>query len=79
MTNALQERQAFYERWAQFEKWLTKTQKKMDAVNDVYSDEVNDVYIRTEVSKHQIVHQGDSFVLMSKKIRLNMADRCIKF
>ena len=50
LATSLQERQAFYERWTQLEKWLTKTQKKVDAVSDVYSDEVNDVYIKMEVS-----------------------------
>ncbi len=46
---ALQDRQAFYERWAALEKWLLKAQQKVDAVSDVYSDEVNDVNNRMEV------------------------------
>ena len=39
-----------------------KTQKKMDAVSDVYSDEVNDVYIKTEVREIPKL-QGRTYIL----------------
>ncbi len=50
LSQALRERQAFYERWADQEKWLLETQKKVDAFNVVFSDEVNDVKTNMEVS-----------------------------
>ena len=51
LSNSLQDRQAFYERWSLLEKWLNKTQRKADAVRECYSDEVNDVHSKMEVKR----------------------------
>ena len=70
LSNELQERLEFYERWTQLEKWLTKTQKKVDAVSDVYSDEVNDVYIKTEVREIPELERRNYLCLKMESILL---------
>ena len=46
---ALHQRKEFWERWEEFETWLNKTQRKMDNLNEIYSDEVKNAIRRLEV------------------------------
>lgn len=40
LTNAVKHRQQFYGQIQDFEKWLKKSQRKLDSGNEIYADEV---------------------------------------
>lgn len=50
LSQALLQRQDFHDRWSDFEKWMSRAQKRHDAMREIYSDEVNDTGHKLEVS-----------------------------
>ena len=46
---ALEERKAFWNEWETFEKWLGRTQKKVSATNEIYSDDMKAAAKKLEV------------------------------
>ena len=47
---ALQKRKEFWDSWEEFESWLQTAQRKMDALNEIYSDDINGAIRKLEVS-----------------------------
>lgn len=47
---ALRHRQNFYGQLQDFEKWLKKSQRKLDTGNEIYADEVPELMARLKVS-----------------------------
>ena len=50
LSHVLLLRQDFHERWTNFEKWIARIQKRLDAFHEVFSDEVSDSGQKLEVS-----------------------------
>ena len=51
LSKALLQQQDFQDRWNEFEKWLTRVQKRHDALREIYADEVQDTTRKLEVCK----------------------------
>lgn len=49
LTNAVKHRQQFYGQLQDFEKWLKKSQRKLDNANEIYADEVPDMQSKLKV------------------------------
>ncbi len=49
VTQEIQNRQEFYTSWEALQKWLSKTQKKLDVTSQIFTDEVNDTLLKLKV------------------------------
>ena len=50
LTNAVRHRQDFYGHLQDFEKWLKKSQRKLDTGNEIYADEVGEMKNKLKVN-----------------------------
>lgn len=46
LLNAVKHRQQFYGQFQDFEKWLKKSQRKLDSGNEIYADEVPEMQLK---------------------------------
>ena len=56
LVQAVQHRKDFYSRLQDFEKWLKRSQRKLDTGSEIYSDEVGDVLAKLKV-RFEIIFQ----------------------
>ena len=49
LTNAVKHRQQFYGQLQDFEKWLKRSQRKLDSGHEIYADEVQDMQSQLKV------------------------------
>ena len=66
LSQVLLQRQEFHDRWNNFEKWITRVQKRLDAFREVYSDEVTDAGHKLEVSTRHFFMNPTSATLISQ-------------
>lgn len=61
LTGALRHRQNFYGRLGEFEKWLKKTQRKLDSASEIYSDEVGETKQKLKALKKECDENDPAF------------------
>lgn len=61
LTGALRHRQNFYGRLGEFEKWLKKTQRKLDTGSEIYSDEVGETMQKLKALKKECDENDPEF------------------
>lgn len=61
LTGALRHRQNFYGRLGEFEKWLKKTQRKLDTGSEIYSDEVGETMQKLKALKRECDENDPEF------------------
>lgn len=61
LNGALRHRQNFFGKLGEFEKWIKKSQRKLDTGNEIYSDEVSETKHKLKALKHECDENEPAF------------------
>ena len=68
LTGATKERKAFWERWEQFEQWLHRMQKHVDATSEIYGDEIDNTLSKLRLLQKEVLERQPDYDALSAEV-----------